>query len=115
MKALFIPEARMMFVSIGADGTPSYTTQTLDDWIARVKARGHAMLEEKQLKFHIECYGNIALMEQLRATQRRQASRARHQQHSSDQRSRQLASYGHLGFTQLRTWRTPFSLIPPRN
>src|SRR6202165_2378874 len=44
MKALFIPEARMMFVSIGAGGTPSYTIQTLDDWIARVKARGHAML-----------------------------------------------------------------------
>jgi len=43
----------MMFVSIGADGTPSYTIQTLGDWIARVKARGHAMLEEKQLKFHI--------------------------------------------------------------
>jgi hypothetical protein len=60
MKALFIPEARMMFVSIGAGGTPSYTIQTLDDWIARVKARGHAMLEEKQLKFHIERYGNIA-------------------------------------------------------
>src|SRR5580700_6241550 len=34
-------------------------------------------------------------MEQLRAAQRRQASRARHQQHSSDQRSRRLASYGH--------------------
>ena len=50
----------MMFVSIGADGTPSYTIQTLDDWIARVKARGHTMLEEKQLKFHIERYGNIA-------------------------------------------------------
>jgi hypothetical protein len=60
MKALFIPEARMMFVSIGADGTPSYTVQTLDDWITRVKARGHAMLEEKQLKFHIELYCNIA-------------------------------------------------------
>jgi hypothetical protein len=29
----------------------------LDDWIARVKARGHALLEEKQLKFHIERYG----------------------------------------------------------
>ena len=26
----------------------------------RVKARGHAMLEEKQLKFRIERYGNIA-------------------------------------------------------
>ena len=58
MKAL--PEARMMFVSIGADGTSSYNIQALDDWIARVKARGHAMLEEKQLKFRIERYGNIA-------------------------------------------------------
>lgn len=60
MKALLIPEARMTFVSLGADGAPSYRLETLDDWIARVKARGHAMLEEKQLKFHIELYGNIA-------------------------------------------------------
>jgi hypothetical protein len=60
MKALLIPEARMMFVSLGTDGAPSYRLETLDDWIARVKARGHAMLEEKQLKFHIERYGNIA-------------------------------------------------------
>jgi hypothetical protein len=60
MKALFIPEARMMFVSLGADGAPSYRLETVDDWIARVKARGHTMLEEKQLKFHIERYGNIA-------------------------------------------------------
>jgi hypothetical protein len=60
MKALLIPEARMMFVSIGADGTPSYRLESLDDWIARIKARGHTMLEEKQLKFHIERYGNIA-------------------------------------------------------
>jgi len=60
MKALLIPEARMMFVSLGADGAPTYTLQTLDDWIARVKARGHVMLEEKQLKFQIERYGNIA-------------------------------------------------------
>jgi hypothetical protein len=60
MKALLIPEARMMFVSLGADGAPSYRLETLDDWIVRVKARGHAMLEEKQLKFHIERYGNMA-------------------------------------------------------
>jgi hypothetical protein len=38
----------------------AYKLETLDDWIARVKARGHAMLEEKQLKFRIERYGNIA-------------------------------------------------------
>ena len=60
MKALLIPEARMMFASLGADGAPTYTLQTLDDWIARVKAGGHVMLEEKQLKVHIERYGNIA-------------------------------------------------------
>lgn len=60
MKALLTPEARMMFVSLGADGAPSYRLETVDDWITRVKARGHAMLEEKQLKVHIERYGNIA-------------------------------------------------------
>jgi hypothetical protein len=60
MRALLIPEARLMFVSLGADGAPSYRLDTLDDWIARTKARGHAMLEEKQLKYHIERYGNIA-------------------------------------------------------
>ena len=60
MKALLIPDARMLFASLGADGTPSYRLETVDEWIARVKARGHAMLEEKQLKFHIERYANIA-------------------------------------------------------
>ena len=60
MKALLIPEARLMFVSIAADGAPTYKLETLDDWIARVKSRGHAQLEEKQLKFRIERYGNIA-------------------------------------------------------
>ena len=53
MKALLTPEARMMFLSIAADGAPSYKVETLDEWIARVKARGHSMLEEKQLKFRI--------------------------------------------------------------
>jgi hypothetical protein len=60
MKALLIPEARMMFVSVGADGTPNYQIETLDEWIADVKARGHAVVEEKQMKFHIERHGNIA-------------------------------------------------------
>jgi hypothetical protein len=60
MKALLIPEARMIFVALGTDGAPSYRIETLDDWIARVKARGHAQLEEKQLKFRIQRYGNIA-------------------------------------------------------
>ena len=37
-----------------------YALGTLDDWIARVKARGDIILEEKQLKFQIERYGDIA-------------------------------------------------------
>ena len=60
MKALFTPEARMTFASLGADGAPTYRLETLDDWIARVKARGHVVLEEKQLKVQIERYSNIA-------------------------------------------------------
>ena len=60
MKALLIPEARLMFVSLDTDGAPTYRIATLDDWIARIKAGGHAVLEEKQLKFRIERYGNIA-------------------------------------------------------
>lgn len=59
MQALFIPEARLVAVTVAADGKSSYTVLTLDDWIAHVKARGHSMLEEKQLKFHTQHYGNI--------------------------------------------------------
>ena len=60
MKALLIPEARMMFLSVAANGAPSYKLVIRDDWIARVKADGHARLEEKQLKFRLERYSNIA-------------------------------------------------------
>lgn len=60
MKALFIPEARLTFVSIGTDGIPGYHMRTLDGWITRVKASGHTLLGEKQLKYHIENYGGIA-------------------------------------------------------
>src|SRR5262245_8927653 len=60
MRAVLIPEARMTFVSLGADGAPTYALQTLDEWIARVKARGHVMLEETQLKVDIQHYSNIA-------------------------------------------------------
>src|SRR5215468_11087613 len=53
MKTLLIPQARMMFVSVAPDGAPSYELETLEDWIARVKARGHTHLEEQQLKCRI--------------------------------------------------------------
>jgi hypothetical protein len=59
MKELFLPEARLVVVSYGADGALTYSVLTLDDWIARVKARGHAMLEERQLKYSIQGFGGI--------------------------------------------------------
>jgi len=98
MKALLIPEARIMFVSLGADGVPSYTIQTLDDWIARVKTRGHAMLEEKQLKFHIEHYGNIAHLWSSYAlySDSKQVARGINTIQAI-KRSRRLESYGHHG------------------
>ena len=60
MRQLFLPEARLVVVANGADGATTYTVLTLDDWIARVKARGNARLEEKQLRFSIDRYGSIA-------------------------------------------------------
>ncbi len=60
MKQLFLPEARLVVVANGADGATTDTVLTLDDWIARVKARGNAQLEERQLKFSIESFGSIA-------------------------------------------------------
>jgi len=60
MKALLIPEAHLIFASVGADGAPNYRLQTLDDWIARTKTRGHVVLKEKQLNFRIDRYDDIA-------------------------------------------------------
>jgi len=91
MKAPLIPEACLMFVSLGTDGAPTYRLETLDDWIARVKARGHAVLEEEQLNFHIERYGNIVHLWSSYSLHSDGKQVARHQQHSSDQRSRRGA------------------------
>ena len=60
MRALLTPEARLMLVSPGADGAPSYRLETLADWVARVRARGHIVLEERQLNFRIDRFGTIA-------------------------------------------------------
>jgi hypothetical protein len=60
MKALLIPEARLTFVSVGADGAPTYRLESLDAWIARTSARGHVTLEEMQVDFTIDHKGDIA-------------------------------------------------------
>jgi len=60
MQVLFVPEAQLTFVSVGSDGVPGSRIETGVEWIARVKARGHSLLTEKQLKYRVERYGNIA-------------------------------------------------------
>ena len=60
MRALLMPDARITFVSLGADGATSYRLLTLDDWITRTRARGRITLEEKQVNFRIDRFGNIA-------------------------------------------------------
>src|SRR5438270_10174312 len=60
MKTLLLPDARITFVALGADGASSQRLLTLDDWIARTKARGHIRLEEKQLNFRVDRFGTIA-------------------------------------------------------
>ena len=59
MKELFLPEARLVVASYGADGALTYTVSTLDEWIARVRARGQTMLEEKQVKYSVQKFGGI--------------------------------------------------------
>jgi hypothetical protein len=54
------PEARLTFASTNADGTRDHRVETLDGWIARLKSRGHATLDEKQLNFRIDRFGDIA-------------------------------------------------------
>ncbi|HEY2678842.1 MAG TPA: nuclear transport factor 2 family protein [Steroidobacteraceae bacterium] len=60
MQQLFLPEAHLTIVAEGANGELKYSVLTLDDWIARVKVRGSALLEEKQVKFSIDSFGGIA-------------------------------------------------------
>lgn len=60
MKALFAPEARLVVVDTVAEHAASYTVLTVDDWIAHVKPRGHALLEEKQVKFEAARFDRIA-------------------------------------------------------
>jgi hypothetical protein len=90
MKQLFLPDARLVVVANGADGATTETVLTLDDWIARVKARGNVHLEEKQLKFSIESFGSIT---HLCGANRWQASGARHQQHPGGEGQRGLEGF----------------------
>ena len=60
MRQLLLPDARLIPVGKGKDGTIGPHVLTIDDWITRVKARGSAVLYEHQVKYSSDVYGHIA-------------------------------------------------------
>jgi hypothetical protein len=60
MRQLLLPDARLIPVGKGKDGTIAPHVLSVDDWITRVKARGSEALYEHQVKYSSDVYGHIA-------------------------------------------------------
>jgi hypothetical protein len=60
LRQLLIPEARLIPVSKGKDGSSAPHILSLDDWIARVKASGRREFYEVQVKYPTDVYGHVA-------------------------------------------------------
>lgn len=60
LRQLLLPDARLIPVSKGKDGTIAPHILTVEDWITRVKARGHDPFFEVQVKYTPDVYGHIA-------------------------------------------------------
>ncbi len=60
LRALLMPDARLVPVSKAADGSYVPHALTVDGWIERVKKRGSAAFYEVQVKVKPEVYGHIA-------------------------------------------------------
>jgi hypothetical protein len=57
---LMLPEARLSPVSKAQDGSFAPHLLTVDGWIDAVKARGHAVFFERQVKVSSDTYGHVA-------------------------------------------------------
>lgn len=60
LRALLMPEVRLIPVTVAADGQVKTTILTLDDYVDRVAKRGDKAFYEHQIKYATETYGNIA-------------------------------------------------------
>jgi hypothetical protein len=60
MRQLLLPDARLIPVGKGKDGTIGPHVLSVDDWITRVKARGSDVFYEHQVKYSSDVYGHIA-------------------------------------------------------
>ncbi len=60
LRAVLMPEARLIPVARGKDGQIAAHVLTVDDWISRVRQRGDAVFYEHQIAQKIESFGHIA-------------------------------------------------------
>ncbi len=60
LRAVLMPEVRLIPVTVTADGQVKTTIFSVDDYIDRVAKRGDKPFYEHQIKYATETYGNIA-------------------------------------------------------
>lgn len=60
MRQLFVSDGRLIPIAKAKDGSIAARILTVDDWIARVKARGSEPFYEHQIKYSTDVYGNLA-------------------------------------------------------
>ena len=60
MKQIFAPDARLIPLAKGQDGTWAPHVLTVDDWITRVAKRGSVPFYERQIKYSVDQYGHMA-------------------------------------------------------
>jgi hypothetical protein len=60
MRELIVSDGRLIPIGKAKDGSIAARILTIDDWIARVKARGSEPFYEHQVKYSSDVYGNLA-------------------------------------------------------
>jgi hypothetical protein len=60
MRQLFVADGRLIPIAKAKDGTVAARILSIDDWIARVKARGSDAFYEHQIKYATDVYGHMA-------------------------------------------------------
>ena len=59
-RSLFAPEARLIPIRVGPDGTATPRILTVQDWIDAVAKRGNAIFYERQIKVTAESWDHMA-------------------------------------------------------
>lgn len=60
LRSLLMPDARLIPMAKSADGKWSPHVLTVEDWISRVAKRGDTAFYERQVRYSVESYGQIA-------------------------------------------------------